>query len=298
MTEKTQVGVVGLGSMGAAMAARLLDQGWPVAVWNRSPAAEEPLLAKGAVRAATPAEAASGGIVLSMVADDSALKGVTTGDSGILSGLGPDGVHVSMSTVSPAIAADLAKAHAEAGSAYVGSPVFGRPPAAGSGQLWIAVSGPAAAKDKVRPVLETLGQAVHDFGEAPEAANVVKIGGNFMIAAAIEAMAETFTLLEKHGVSARQAHELYSSSIFAAPIYKNYGGFIVDRKFSPPGFRMPLGLKDIGLAMAAGEKAGVPLPFAAVLRERFIGSIARGRGDLDWTAIALDAAEAAGLKVD
>lgn len=298
MTEKTRIGVVGLGSMGAAMAARLLDQGWPVAVWNRSAGAEEPLLAKGAVRAATPAEAAAGGIVLSMVADDSALKGVTTGDSGILSGLGQGGVHVSMSTVSPTIAADLAAAHQAAGSAYVGSPVFGRPPAAGSGQLWIAVSGPAAAKDKARPVLETLGQSVQDFGEAAEAANVVKIGGNFMIAAAIEAMAETFTLLEKHGVSARQAHELYSSSIFAAPIYKNYGGFIVDRKFSPPGFRMPLGLKDVGLAMAAGEKAGVPLPFAAVLRERFIGSIARGRGDLDWTAIALDAAEAAGLKVD
>jgi 3-hydroxyisobutyrate dehydrogenase-like beta-hydroxyacid dehydrogenase len=181
--------------------------------------------------------------------------------------------------------------------AYLGSPVFGRPPVAGSGQLRIAVSGPAAAKDKVRPVLEALGQA-HDFGEAPEAANVVKLGGNFMIAAAIEAMAETFTLLEKHGVSARQAHELYSSSIFAAPVYKLYGNAIVDRAFSPPGFRMPLGLKDVSLAMAAGEKAGVPLPFAAVLRERFIGSIAHGRGDLDWSAIALDAAEAAGLKVD
>ncbi|OWJ61439.1 NAD(P)-dependent oxidoreductase [Inquilinus limosus] len=297
MAEKTRIGVVGLGSMGAAMAGRLLDQGWPVAVWNRSPAAEEPLLAKGAVRAATPAEAAANGIVLSMVADDAALKSVTTGDAGILSGLPQGGVHVSMSTVSPAIAADLAAAHQAAGVAYLGSPVFGRPPVAGSGQLRIAVSGPAAAKDRVRPVLETLGQA-HDFGEAPEAANVVKIGGNFMIAAAIEAMAETFTLLEKHGVSARQAHELYSSSIFAAPVYKLYGGAIVDRAFSPPGFRMPLGLKDVGLAMAAGEKAGVPLPFAAVLRERFIGSIARGRGDLDWSAIALDAAEAAGLKAE
>ncbi|WP_343713068.1 NAD(P)-dependent oxidoreductase [Inquilinus sp.] len=297
MAEKTRIGVVGLGSMGAAMAGRLLDQGWPVVVWNRSPAAEEPLLARGAVRAATPGEAAATGIVLSMVADDAALKSVTTGDAGILSGLPQGGVHVSMSTVSPAIAADLAAAHQAAGVAYLGSPVFGRPPVAGSGQLRIAVSGPAAAKDKVRPVLETLGQP-HDFGEATEAANVVKLGGNFMIAAAIEAMAETFTLLEKHGVSARQAHELYSSSIFAAPVYKLYGDAIVDRAFSPPGFRMPLGLKDVGLAMAAGEKAGVPLPFAAVLRERFIGSIARGRGDLDWSAIALDAAEAAGLKVE
>jgi len=297
MAEKTRIGVVGLGAMGAAMAGRLLDQGWPVAVWNRSAGAEEPLLAKGAVRAATPAEAASGGIVLSMVADDAALKSVATGDAGILSGLPQGGVHVSMSTVSPAIAADLAAAHQAAGVAYLGSPVFGRPPVAGSGQLRIAVSGPAAAKDKVRPVLQALGQ-MHDFGEAPEAANVVKLGGNFMIAAAIEAMAETFTLLEKHGVSARQAHELYSGSIFAAPVYRLYGDAIVDRAFSPPGFRMPLGLKDVGLAMAAGEKAGVPLPFAAVLRERFIGSIARGRGDLDWSAIALDAAEAAGLKVE
>lgn len=296
MAEKTQVGVVGLGSMGAAMAARLLDQGWPVAVWNRSPAAEEPLLAKGAVRAATPAEAAVGGIVLSMVSDDAALKSVTTGDAGILSGLGEDGVHLSMSTVSPALAADLAAAHQAAGVAYVAAPVFGQPPAAAAGQLWVALSGPAAAKDTARPVLEALGQAVHDFGEVPEAANVVKLGGNFMIAAAVEAMAETFTLLEKHGVSARQAHELYSTSIFAAPIYRNYGGFIVDRKFEPPRFRMKLGLKDIGLALAAGEKVGAPLPFAAVLRERFIGSIAHGRGDLDWTAIALDAAEAAGLK--
>lgn len=296
MAEKTQVGVVGLGSMGAAMAARLLDQGWPVAVWNRSPAAEEPLLAKGAVRAATPAEAAAGGIVLSMVSDDAALKSVTTGDAGILSGLGEGGVHLSMSTVSPALAADLAAAHQAAGVAYVAAPVFGQPPAAAAGQLWIAMSGPAAAKDTARPVLEALGQAVHDFGEVAEAANVVKLGGNFMIAAAVEAMAETFTLLEKHGVSSRQAHELYSTSIFAAPIYRNYGGFIVDRKFSPPRFRMKLGLKDIGLALAAGEKVGAPMPFAAVLRERFIGSIAHGRGDLDWTAIALDAAEAAGLK--
>jgi 3-hydroxyisobutyrate dehydrogenase-like beta-hydroxyacid dehydrogenase len=297
MAEKTRIGMVGLGAMGAAMAGRLLDQGWPVAVWNRSAGAEEPLLAKGAVRAATPAEAAAGGIVLSMVADDAALKSVTTGDAGILTGLPQGGVHVSMSTVSPVIAAELAAAHQAAGVAYLGSPVFGRPPVAGSGQLRIAVSGPAAAKDKVRPVLETLGQA-HDFGETPEAANVVKLGGNFMIAAAIEAMAETFTLLEKHGVSARQAQELYSSSLFAAPVYKLYGSAIVDRAFSPPGFRMPLGLKDVSLAMAAGEKAGVPLPFAAVLRERFIGSIARGRGDLDWSAIALDAAEAAGLKVE
>jgi 3-hydroxyisobutyrate dehydrogenase-like beta-hydroxyacid dehydrogenase len=290
------IGVVGLGGMGGGMAGRLLDTGHAVAVFNRTASVAAPFVARGATQAATPAEAAAGGIVITMVANDAALEQMAGGEAGILAGLPKGGVHVSMSTISVALARSLAERHAAAGSHFVGAPVFGRPDAAASGKLWILLSGAAEAKAKVRPVLEALSQAIEDLGEAADAAPLGKICGNFLIGVASEAMGEAFALLAKGGVDARAWHRLLTSGLFAGTIYTNYGRFILDRKFSPPGFKLSLGAKDIGLAMAASQELAVPMPFASVLRDRHLASIAQGRGDLDWTSLAINAAMDAGLK--
>lgn len=291
------VGVIGLGGMGGGMAGRLLEQGWRVSVFNRTAAAAERLVAKGATRAASPAAAAAAGIVITSVANDAALEAVSTGPGGLLEGLPAGGVHVSMSTISVALARTLAGRHAAAGSVLVAAPVFGRPDAAASGRIWVLQSGPAEAKARVRPLLEALSAGVFDIGEAPDAAPLGKIAGNFMIATAIEAMGEAFALLAKGGVDARAWHDMMSRTLFAGPIHQNYGRFILDRAFSPPGFKLPLGGKDVGLALAAGGETNTPLPMASLLRDRFLAAMAQGRADLDWSAITLGAATDAGLKV-
>ncbi len=290
----TAIGVIGLGGMGTGMAATLLRAGLAVRVWNRTASAAEPLLALGGIRADTPAGATErGGLAISMVANDAALEAVTLGDDGILAGLGPDGVHISMSTIGVALARKLAEAHGAGG--WVAAPVFGRPEAAAAGKLWILVSGGEAAKARARPVLEAMSQGIFDIGEAADAAPAGKIAGNFLIAAATEAMGEAFALLQKRGVDARVFHAMMGQTIFAGPIYQNYGRFILDQAFEPAGFKLSLGAKDVGLALAAGAESGVPLPFASVLRDRFLASVAQGRGDMDWTSIALNARADAGL---
>jgi 3-hydroxyisobutyrate dehydrogenase-like beta-hydroxyacid dehydrogenase len=297
MVTRTAVSVIGLGGMGKGMAARLLAAEHPVTVWNRTASAADELVLRGAGRAASPAEAVTpGGIVITMVANDAALEAVTTGAAGLLEGLGQGGVHLSMSTVSPALADSLAERHTARGSHYLAAPVFGRPAAAATGKLWIAIAGPAAAKERARPVLEVLGQSVYDFGERPAAANVAKLGGNFLIAAAIEAMGEAFALMAKRGVDGARFHQLVAETNFACPIYQNYGRFILDRAFDPPGFKLELGLKDVGLALAAGAESRTPMPLASLLRDRFLAAMAQGRGNSDWTAIAALAAEDAGLE--
>jgi 3-hydroxyisobutyrate dehydrogenase-like beta-hydroxyacid dehydrogenase len=248
------------------------------------------------VIAMPPAEAAeAGGIAITMLANDEALREVTIGQGGLCERLGKDGVHISMSTISPTLAASLAEHHHAAGGTYLGAPVFGRPAAAAAGKLWIALAGPTAVKARIKPVLGCVSQGIYDLGEKPEIANVAKIAGNFMISAAIETMAEAFALIGKNGGDAAAFHALMSETIFGCPIYQNYGRDILARKFSPPGFKLELGAKDIGLVMSNGTQTHTPMPVASLLNERFQAGLAKGRGDLDWMAIAMDVATDAGV---
>jgi len=292
----TSVAMIGLGMMGRGIAGRLIDAGFDVAVYNRSRSAADELEQRGAKVFATPAEAVTpGGLVITMVANDAALEAVCTGRDGFLEKLGSEGVHISMSTISPSLAGRLAALHSASGSAYIGAPVFGRPEAAAAGRLWIALSGDADAKARIQPVLACLSQGVFDLGVAPEAAHVAKISGNFLIAAAIEAMAEAFALVAKNGGSAEAFHGLLAQTIFACPIYQNYGRLILSRQFSPPGFKLALGAKDIGLVLANGREQETPLPFASLLNDRYLAALAKGRAELDWMAIALDVLADAGV---
>lgn len=293
--EKLHIAVIGLGSMGHALASRLLDLNHCVSVYNRTPAAADDLVERGARRAASPADAVEpGGIAITMVSNDSALEAVTVGPKGLQSALG-NGVHLSMSTVSAGVVRRLAEQHEAAGSHLVSAPVFGRGVAAASGKLWIAVSGAEEPKARVQAMLEQLSQGIFDFGPTPEAAVTAKIAGNFLIVAATEAMGESFALLQKLGVDARQFHTMMSQTIFASAIYQNYGPLILDRKFSPPGFKLDLAAKDIGLVMAAATESLVPLPLASLVRDRLTAAMANGDGESDLTAMAIQTARGAGL---
>ncbi len=291
------IGFVGLGAMGGAMAGRLLEAGHPLRVWNRTMAKAEPLLQAGAVTAAAPIETAGrGGIAISMVADDAALEAVTLGETGLLAGLGEGGLHLSMSTVAPATARRLAEAHARRGAAYLAAPVFGRPEVAAAGRLWVLASGAGTARERARPLLETMGQQIFDFGDDPGAANVVKLAGNFLLIAAIEAMAEAFTFGEKNGIERAAMASLFGSTLFACPIYQNYGRTVAAQKPSAGGFRLALALKDVNLALGAAGECAVPMPLASLLRDRLLSSQARGGGDLDVSRLALEVSESAGLR--
>jgi 3-hydroxyisobutyrate dehydrogenase-like beta-hydroxyacid dehydrogenase len=291
-----EIGFVGLGSMGLPMATNLLAGGHRVTVWNRTRSKAEPLAAKGAAIALRAGEAVKpGGILVSMLADDAALEELVAGDDALAERLGQGGIHISMSTVAPATTRELADVHRRAGSTLVAAPVFGRPDAAAAKRLWICVSGPASAKAAAQPVLEALGQRVYDFGEVTEAANVAKISGNFLIAAAMEAMGEAFALAEKNGLDRAALATMLGQTLFGCPVYQGYGGAIANRRHSPAGFRLPLGLKDVELVLRSAREVNAPMPTASLLRDRFVHALAMGRANLDWSALALGAREDAGL---
>jgi 3-hydroxyisobutyrate dehydrogenase-like beta-hydroxyacid dehydrogenase len=223
---KETVGFIGLGGMGLAMATNLLKAGFGLRVYNRTAAKARPLLEHGANLARSPAEAAEpGGVVVTMVSDDRAVEDVTLGANGLLERLG-DGVHLSMSTIAPRTARRLASLHSERGSRYVASPVFGKPDVAAQANLWVVTAGDASARERVRPIQEAMGRRVFDFGDEPSAANAIKLAGNFLLGAAIEAMAEAFTLAQKHGVPRRQTYEFFTQTLFDCFVYRGYGELV------------------------------------------------------------------------
>ncbi len=290
------IGFVGLGNMGRPMAANLLAAGFGLRVFSRTAEKAAALAGKGALQVARPEEAAlPGGIVVTMLSDDRALQEVALDGDRLARALGPGGVHISMSTVSPAASRRAAEHHKPFGVAYVAAPVFGRPDAAAARKLWICVSGARAARERVAPVLNALGQGVFDFGEDAGGANVVKLAGNFMLASAVEAMAEAMTLASKNGVEPARLLSMMGQTLFACPVYQNYGKALIGRNYEPPGFRLALGLKDIDLVLKTASEAKVPMPFASLLHDRILAGVAKGRGDLDWAILGQEVAEQAGL---
>ncbi|HET6803864.1 MAG TPA: NAD(P)-dependent oxidoreductase [Frateuria sp.] len=289
------VGFLGLGAMGSAMASNLLAAGYALTVWNRSEGPTAPLASLGAKVARSPGRAVQGQVVHSMLANDQAVREVFL-DGAVLDEMDRGTVHVNHATISVALARELAEAHAQRGLGYVAAPVFGRPDMAAAAKLNIVVAGQAHAVESVRPLLEVLGSRLWPVGEAPERANVVKLAGNFMLASAIESMAEASALTRAHGVAAADFLEIMTSTLFAAPAYQGYGRLIAEERYAPPGFALPLGLKDVNLALAAGEAARVPLPFAGVVRDALIEALASGGEGLDWAALAQVAARRAHLE--
>jgi 3-hydroxyisobutyrate dehydrogenase-like beta-hydroxyacid dehydrogenase len=290
-----RVAFLGLGNMGRGMVRNLLKAGNEVVVYNRTRARADELAREGATVAEHPA-AIQADVAFTMVADDTALEQIVFGPQGLIAGLPQGGIHVSMSTISAALSRSLADKHREHGQTLVSAPVFGRPEAAEAAKLFIVAAGPQVAIERCRPLFDVLGQKTFIVGEEPVMANVTKLSGNFMIASVIECLGEAFSLGRKYGLQADTMLDVFTNSLFAAPVYKTYGSIIAQQKWEPAGFRLRLGLKDVRLALAAADSVAVPMPVASFIHDSFLSAVARGMGELDWAALAKLASERAGLK--
>ena len=289
-----KVGFIGLGQMGSAMAMNLLKGGHDLIVYNRTAEKAKPLLKQGARAAANPAETCHADVVFTMLADDHAVESVAFGESGILANLRPGSVHISSSTISLTLSQKLTAAHEKHNQRFISAPVFGRPEAAESGKLFVVVAGPNDAVERCTTLFDAIGQRTFGFGEQPSVANLIKLSGNFLIASVLESLSEAMALVSKAGIDQHEYLDFLTSTLFAVPVYKTYGGLIADKKFQPAGFAAPLGLKDVRLTLAAGEQFRVPLPLASLIRDRFLALLARGGDSLDWSAISQIAAEDSG----
>lgn len=286
------IGFIGLGEMGGAMVGNLLKAGHTVRVWNRTAAKAEALAGAGARVAATPAEAFGGDAVISMLADDAALREVI--DAALLDQAPRGLVHVNMATISVALAQTLAKEHAERGVQYVAAPVLGRPDAAQAAKLTIMAAGASAAIDRVQPLFDVIGQKTWRVGDEPQHANVMKLAANFMLASAVESLGEAAALLGGYGVAMRDFLDVVTGGPFPGPVYAGYGGMIAEGRYEPALFKARLGLKDVRLALAAADAVSTPLPVASVVRDSLIEAVAHGDGERDFAVLGKVAARRAG----
>jgi 3-hydroxyisobutyrate dehydrogenase-like beta-hydroxyacid dehydrogenase len=289
------ISFIGLGHMGHPIAVNLQKAKFDLTVWNRTPHRADDLVAGGAKRAATPADASRADVVMTMLADDAAVEQVVF-EERLVELLPRGAIHVSMSTISVRLAQRLAAAHAGHGSTYVSAPVFGRPDAAAAARLIIVTAGNEPALERCQPIFDAIGQRTFHFGERPESANLVKLSGNFLIASAIESLGEALALTRKSGIDPHTFVDMLTSTLFAAPVYKTYGGLIADERYRPAGFRLALGLKDLTLALEAARDKAVPLPVASLVRDHMIEGLAQGHEDADWSVLGAVAARAAGLQ--
>ncbi|MDR2998493.1 MAG: NAD(P)-dependent oxidoreductase [Microbacterium sp.] len=281
----SSIAVVGLGAMGRPIARNLLAAGQEVTVWNRSPEPVAELVAEGARAAATVTEALQSGTVFSLLSNDAAVA-ATFLDSGVLAEAPADAVHVNLATVSTALARRATEVHAASGMGYIAAPVFGRVPVAEAGNLNVLAAGPGDLIDRVQPLLDVIGTRTWRLGDAPEQANLVKILGNYLIAAAIQSLGEAVSLAEASGVDAHQLVELLTTTLFPGQVYSSYGMLIADRRYQPAGFTTELGQKDLRLALDTAAEHEVPLPVGELLRTVFEQAIRDGLAHDDWASIS------------
>ena len=294
-----EIGFIGLGNMGAAMAANLAAAGRRVIAYVRRPDQLGKLEALGLNPTTDMGDLIDCEVVITMLPDDDAVREVVFGRSddvldGLAAGLVPGAIHLSMSTISTAAASLLANEHARYGQGYVAAPVFGNPDAAKARQLYIVAAGALADVERCRPILDALGQRTFVVGAGPGEANLVKLLGNMMSATALEMLGEVVAVVRKRGLDPQPFIDIMTSTMFGGRAHKIYGDKIARQTYAP-GFVLPLVLKDVRLALAEAEKAGAPMPSVGVGRDRLITGIARGYGELDWTSLGLIAAEEAGL---
>ncbi|MDE2337664.1 MAG: NAD(P)-dependent oxidoreductase [Gammaproteobacteria bacterium] len=276
------IGFIGLGNMGSAIAARLLGAGHRLRVWNRSPQPLEPLIAAGAVAAESAREACAAEVVFSILSDDAAVREVLL--PAALSAA-PGTVQVNMATTSPQLSDELAARLGAAGCGYIAAPVLGRPDVAAAGKLNILAAGAPADLDRVQGLFDVIGQKTWRFGERPAQANVVKLAMNFMLAAAIESMGEAAALASGYAIEPAKLFELVSQTFFPGMVYQGYGRVIAESRYEPAGFKARLGLKDVRLALAAAEAVNAPLPFASLMRDSLLEGLARGEGEREFGAV-------------
>lgn len=284
-----KTGFIGLGNLGIAIAENLLEKQKPLYVFNRTKTKAEALSAKGAIVCDSVKElAAQCDIVFSIVSDDAALNDITTGPGGIAANLKKDGIHVSLSTILPATSVALHQLHSKQGSQYLACPVMGRPEVARARKINFLISGDNKAIQKVKSLLEDGGGAgVWDFGEEVGAANTAKLASNYLVIAAMEALAESINLANLSNINTKLWMDMLTKTYFNAPVYINYSKIILEEAFKPAAFSLQLGLKDMNLVMQQAQEVKANMPVGEQLQSLLQKSLASGLGEHDVTAVAL-----------
>jgi 3-hydroxyisobutyrate dehydrogenase-like beta-hydroxyacid dehydrogenase len=284
-----KAGFIGLGSLGTPIAINLKESGHELFVYNRTKSKTAPLAAKGAVVCDSIAALAKEcSIVFTIVSDDAVLKGICGADDGLIKNLSPGSIHVSMSTILPQTAAELAAAHKTKDQHYLAAPVFGRPEAAAAKKLNYVISGDEAIRKKIEPLLKDAGgMGVFHFGDSFTAANTVKLCGNFLIASALEAIGESVELANQSGVNAADMWGMFSQTLFNTPVYHNYSNIILKQNFEPAAFSAKLGLKDMNLVLQQAESVNQQMPLAALLKNNMQQLVKNGKENIDWSAVSL-----------
>jgi 3-hydroxyisobutyrate dehydrogenase-like beta-hydroxyacid dehydrogenase len=296
MLAAMKIAFIGLGKMGVGMARNLLRAGHSVAAFNRTREKVEALVGSGARVASSPADACRDAeVVMTMVADDSAVEEIVFGNNGIAAAMKNDCIHVSHSTISTALSRRLTAEHAKRNQGYLSVPVFGRPEHAESKNLVVVAAGPSALVDRCRPLFDAIGRQTFVIGAEPWQANVAKVCGNFMVISMIESLGEAFATLRKAGVAPEAFLEIINS-LMASPILALYGRIISQEQFEPAGFALKLGLKDVRLALAAAEECAAPMPLASLVHDHLLAAVAQGQGEMDWSSMTQVIARNAGLK--
>lgn len=294
-----RIGFVGLGRMGNAMAANLAAAGQRVTAYVRHTAQIEALAARGIEPTTSIGDLFACDLVISMLPDDQAVRDVTLGEDGsvegLVTGMKAGTLHVSMSTISPATAAQLASDHARHGQGYVAAPVFGNPDAAKARELYVIAAGTPVDVERCRPIFDVLGQLTLFVGAVPATANLVKLLGNAMSAASLEILSELFALARKRGLDPENLLAILTQTMFGSRFHRIYGGKLAAEQYRQGGFVFPLALKDVRLLLQEAETAGVPMPTLDVVRDRLQTGIARGYAGFDWSALGRLASEEAGL---
>lgn len=302
-----EVGVIGLGSMGFAMASHLLAAGHEVTVYNRTEEKAHPLMEEGAMFSHDPAGAAQGDVVITMLSDDSAVEEIVFGEvsgiqkepdavEGLLVHQAPNCIHVSMSTIGVQLVKRMEREYSARGKKLISAPVMGRPDVAERGELVVMASGDKSAIERCQPVFEAIGRITHVVGESPVQAAIIKLAANFMLSSMIETFGEAFALVRKNGVDHHKFLEIVAKDFFKSPIYEKYGTIIANERFDGGAFTVKLQEKDTRLAVAAAIESQVPMPLLFSIENAFLSSIGQGKGDMDPCAIAQFAAENAGLQ--
>ncbi len=274
--------------MGAPMAARLLAAGFDVTVYNRDIAKTANLVASGARLAESPQELARDvDIVVTVLFDDDAVEAIAFGKNGLVECMQPDSIHLSCSTISPALADRLEAAHRENSQYCVSAPLLGSATMAEAGTLYLATSGPAAAIQRLQLVFAAIAQQVKIVGDRPRHAAVAKLANNFLIFALTEAMAEATVLAERAGLSRSTMMELLWETDFGKRIFSVYGRKIIERSFEPPTAPTRLAVKDIELAIETARATGASVPLAQFLIKRLEDTTRYGWGELDFAAVTL-----------
>jgi len=281
-----QIGFIGLGNLGAILVRNLVDKEYKLHLYNRTKEKLEMYSKEATLHDSLPSIAQACDIILSIVSDDKAVQAISLGKEGLVENMKPGTVHICLSTISPSASVSLNQVYKEKEIDYVTATVIGRPEAARNRNLVICYSGYSTEKEAIFSILKDMGGAkIFEFGDDPKMAAAVKVCNNFLIVAAIEAMGETFNLIEKAGVDPKLFYEMITDTVFNSPIYKNYGKIITEKNYKEAGFTSQLGLKDTKLALAMADESSTPLPLGDLIRNRFFINHNHGRNDWDWTSI-------------